>query len=368
MVAVHAVGAGPAAAADLVVLAHAAFALVAGLVAELPEVGIFAPYPGKRRFTHIAAGQFQIATWLHLAHMTDKAESRAPQAAARERIHAEEFRCDRKPFFTGTLAHNAVIMGGAGSLEVHVSAFAKIVQPVQHLFIFCGSDHLVGQPCGTTHGHQQKDMPGRSAQLLTEIEDLWKTGKIVTCNRGIDLEGHASLFQKANAPQRCVKGTGHAPKAVMACCVWPVNGNGTAVDSGFAYFMRRLGSDQGAVGCKGTDKPLGMRISHEVVHVGPHHGVAARKDDDGPAHLWKGVNEALGLLCGQFAGEGGGMGLGPAVFAGQIAGTRHLPSDEPAHRAAVFQGARGRSDAGGMPYAVPVHQRTSPSRRRVSVK
>ena len=79
MVAAHALGAGPAAAANLVKLADAAFARVTGLVAELTKVFALAPDLREGHFAHIAAIQLQIPAGLHLAGMADEAETRAAQ-------------------------------------------------------------------------------------------------------------------------------------------------------------------------------------------------------------------------------------------------------------------------------------------------
>ena len=79
MVAAHALGAGPAAAANLVKLADTAFARVTGLVAELTKVFALAPDLREGHFAHIAAIQLQIPAGLHLAGMADEAETVPPR-------------------------------------------------------------------------------------------------------------------------------------------------------------------------------------------------------------------------------------------------------------------------------------------------
>ena len=93
---------------------------------------------------------------------------------------------------------------------------------------------------------------------------------------------------------------------------------------------------------------LAVGIGHQLVHVGPHHGVAAGEDDDGFAHLRKGIDEGLGLFGRKLSGVGFRVGLGTAVLAGQIAGAGHFPGNEAAGGAAVFKGAQGGRDAVGV--------------------
>ena len=122
-----------------------------------------------------------------------------------------------------------------------------------------------------------------------------------------------------------------------------------------------------------------MGVRDKIIHVGAHHGIAAGKDDDGPAHLGEGVDQRFGFLCGEFAGIGIRVRLGAAVLAGQIAGARHFPGDELAGGGAVFQrfgAAHGRMALAGIVRAqlpggfvrVFRHQRTSPFSSSVSAK
>ena len=71
----HAVGAGAAAAADLMVFAHAALAFVGALVAELEEPWGLFPEFGEGRFAYVAAVQRKVAAGLELAGMADEAEA-----------------------------------------------------------------------------------------------------------------------------------------------------------------------------------------------------------------------------------------------------------------------------------------------------
>ncbi|MPL61275.1 hypothetical protein SDC9_06845 [bioreactor metagenome] len=341
MVAVHAVGAGAAAAADLVVFAHAALARVTGLVAELQKVFALAPYLRKGHFAHVAAVQFEVAAGLYLPHVADKAKTRAAKAAACESVHTEGFGCYADAFFLGALAHDAVVVRRAGGFEVHAGALAKIIQPVQHVFVFLRGDDLIGQAGGTAHGHQQKDVPCGCADTLAQLEYLFEAAQIVARDRGVDLKGHAHGFKVFDAAQRSLERAGYAPEAVVTGGVWPVNGNGAAVDPGILDFLRVLGGYEGAVGRKGAGQALAVGIGHQLVHVGPHHGVAAGKDDDGLAHLREGIDESLGFFRRKLAGVRLRVGLGTAVLAGQVAGAGHFPGDEATGGAAVLKSAQG---------------------------
>ena len=209
---------------------------------------------------------------------------------------------------------------------------------MQHVFVFLSRDDLVGQTRGAAHGHQQKDVPGRRADALTELEDFFEAAQVVAGDGGVDLKGHARGFEVFYTPQAGFKSAGHAAEAVVAGRVRSIDGDGAAVDPGGLDSGRRFRGDEGAVGRKGAGQALGVGISYQLVDVGPHHGVAAREDDDGTAHLGEGVDKGLGLGCGKFAGVGLRMGLGPAVLTGQVAGAGHFPGNEPAHGAAVRQG------------------------------
>ena len=343
MVAAHAPGAGPAAAANLVELADAAFARVTGLVAELTKVFALAPDLREGHFAHIAAIQLQIPAGLHLAGMADEAETRAAQTAPGHGVHAEGFRRDAQAFLMRALAHDPVIVRRAGGLEVHVCALAEIIQPVQHVLVFLCGDDLIRQARGPAHGHQQKDMPGRRADALAELEDLLEAAQVVAGHRGVDLKGHAHVLEIADAAHAVLKRAGHAAKGVVTGRVGPVDGNGAALHARLFDPAGAFRGDQGAVGRKGAGQALGVGIGHQFVDVRPHHRIAAGEDDDGIAHLRKRVDERLGLVRGQLAGIRLWVGLGPAVLAGQVAGAGHFPGDQTADRAAVFQNAGGHA-------------------------
>ena len=148
--------------------------------------------------------------------MADEAETRAAQTAAGVGVHAKGFGRDAEAFFPRALAHDAVVVRRAGGLEVHAGAFAEVVEPVQHVFVFLSRDDLVGQTRGAAHGHQQKDVPGRRADALTELEDFFEAAQVVAGDGGVDLKGHARGFEVFYTPQAGFKSAGHAAEAVVA--------------------------------------------------------------------------------------------------------------------------------------------------------
>jgi hypothetical protein len=70
-------------------------------------------------------------------------------------------------------------------------------------------------------------------------------------------------------------------------------------------------------------------VLHEVHGVVALERVAAREHHQLVlAELAGLVEESLGLLGGEFVGVAVGLGVGPAVFAGQVAGLRQLPDED----------------------------------------
>ena len=376
-VARHAEGAGPAAAAYLVVFAGAAFALVFFLGPEFAEPGGGAPQFGKGCVAHVAAVQGQVPAGLQLARMADEAEARAAQTAPGHGIHAESVGRDGHAFLVGALAQDTIIVGRASGLEVHGRGFAEVVEPVQYVFVFARGDDLIDQSGRPTHGHQQEDVPRRRAQTFAQVENVLERSQVVFGDRGVDLKFHAHGLQVFDAPQRGVERAGHAAEGVVTGGVGAVDGDRTTLKTGFLYPAGIFRRDQGSVGGHDAAQPLGRGVGPQFVHVGPHHGVAAGEDDDGIAHLGEGVDEGFGFGRGQFAGVRLGMGLGPAVPAGQVARAGHFPGDETALGRAVGQGAGGMVAEGPAGMAAGMsggrvgmfgHYRIHPSLRAFSVK
>ncbi len=235
------------------------------------------------------------------------------------------------------LAHDAVVVRRAGGLEVHGGGLAEVVEPVQHVLVFLRRDHLIGQTRGPAHGHQQEDMPRRRADALAKFEYLLEVVQVVAGDRGVDLELHALGLEAFDAAHGGVERAGHAAEGVMRLGVVAVDGNGATLHARFPDLAGRLRGDQRAVGRHDAAQALGRGVGHQLVDIGAHHGIAARKDDDRIAHAREGVDQGLGLFGGQFAGIGLGVRLGPAVLAGQIAGAGHFPRDETADRGTVLQ-------------------------------
>ena len=331
------------------VFAHAAFALVFFLVAELQELGRGAPDFGKGFFAHLAAVEVQVAAGLHLAHGRDEAEARATQAAARHGVHAEGIRGDGDAFGLGPLAHDPVVVGGAGGLQVHARGFAEVVEPVEHLFVFLGRDDLGPKLRGPARGHEQENVPGGGAELFGEPEYLLEVGHVVLGDRGVDLELHPGRLQVVDAAQRPFEGAGHAPEGVVVGGRGRVDGDRAAGNARRLDFLGVFRGDQGPVGGHDAAQVQAPGMAHEVEDVRAQQRLAAGKDDDRVAGFGEGVDERLGVGGIELARPGIEAGLGPAVFAGQVAGPGHFPGDEPQGRSA------GRTaGAVGMTVAVSV--------------
>ena len=322
--------------------------------------------------------------------MADEAEARAAEAAARHGVHAEVFHVHGYAFLAGLLPHDAVVVRGAGGLEMHGGGFAEVVEPVQHFFVFFGGDHLFLNFGGPAHGHEQEDVPGHGADFLAQVEDILERVQVALGHRGVDLEFHAFGLQVFDAAHGGVEGSGHAAEGVVACGVGSVDGDGAALEAGFLYLAGGLGRDERAVRRHDAAQALVAGVGGEFIDVGAHHGIAAGEDDDGLADFGEGVDEGPGFRGGELARIGFGMSFGAAVLAGQVAGTGDFPGDEAALGRAVGQEAgfcRGGMPAGGsvgnathgMPAGmagpqrgeggvVAVHQRIHPSRRASTVK
>ena len=76
-------------------------------------------------------------------------------------------------------SHDAVIMGRAGGLEMHIRVFAKFVKPVQkHLRILLRGNYLVSNfPCRARLAQAKNNMPGAGARVLAQVKDIFKAGQ-----------------------------------------------------------------------------------------------------------------------------------------------------------------------------------------------
>jgi len=340
VIAMQAVGPCAAAAADFVKFTDSAFALVAGLIAELTKMGALPPNHGKGSLQHIAAVERQVAAGLHLPRVADEAEPRAAEAAPGEGVHAECLRRDSHPLVVGALPQNSIIVRGTGGFKVHIRCFAEIVEPMQHIFIFPRGNYLVCHPRRAAHGYQQKNVPGRSSEAPTKVKNFFELPQIVPHDGGVDLKRQAHGLQIPDAAHGSVKSAQHAAKGVMTGGIRSVNGNGTPVHPGSLDLPSIARVDEGAIGRKGADKPLAAGIGYKLVHVWAQHGLSTRKNNDGTAHFGECVDERTGLSCGEFARIWSFVGLRTAVSARQIAGTGDFPRNQSADGVVCFRNAR----------------------------
>ncbi len=161
--------------------------------------------------------------------------------------------------------------------------------------------------------------------------------EIVAGDGGVELKLYPCVLQVLDALHGLVEGPHFAAKLVVLRRCGRVDGDGAALDARFLHLPGGFGRDERAVGRHDAAQPLALGVGDELVHVVTHHGLAAGEDDDGVAHVREGVDERLGLFRGELALVGFHVRLGPAVFAGEVAGAGHFPCHEAADRAAVLK-------------------------------
>lgn len=142
--------------------------------------------------------------------------------------------------FLGALTHDAVVVRRAGVFEVHFCALAKVVEPVQHAFVFLRGDDLIGQTRGAAHGNQQKDMP-RGSTIRSHSSNIFL--KLLRLLRvTVVLIPRVAWLTRYSMPRSgSLKSAGDTTETVVAGGIWPINGDRAAVDARILDFLRCFG-------------------------------------------------------------------------------------------------------------------------------
>lgn len=321
-------GPGPAATANLVILADAAFSFILGLISKGHKLGGLCPDLGEPGRFDLTTIKFKKSTRLDLTGVGDKTKPGSAQTAPGHGVQSEVIHIDLDPFFPGPLTHDPVIMGGTGGLEMHGCGLAEIIEPIEDFLVFFRVDYLISDFVAPARGHEEKDMPGSGPDVFGQMKDLLEEGHIVFGNRGVDLKFHTSLLELFDPCKRGIKGPWNPAEIVVGCGIRAVNGNAAPLNPGFLDLGSHGRIDTCPIGAHDTAESLGFGIGDELKDVLAHQGLSPGENDDRVAGFRKGVDQGLGLVGSKLAGIGLFMGLGPTMLAGKIAGSGDLPGNE----------------------------------------
>ncbi len=91
-------------------------------------------------------------------------------------------------------------MRRARRLQFNSALERLVIEPVQHLLVFLGRDHLLsGDVHAAADGNQQERVQGVGAQAARQVEHQRQLARVVARDRHVDLERHAAIFQMSEA-------------------------------------------------------------------------------------------------------------------------------------------------------------------------
>ncbi len=231
--------------------------------------------------------------------------------------------------FRLSLARNAEVMGGAGSLEFDIPLHLRVIHPVEHsLVLFRRNLLVVGDFHATTYRHQEEQVQSHGPQATGQRQCFRHLVDIVTGDRGVDLKGNAGLAQVVDAHQRLVKGA-RSPKDIVCLPIGAVKADADAADTGFLNLRRYPAIDKRAV-CRQGDDQAGMAgVGGDVENVGPEEWFAARQHENRAGEGGNVVDHELCFTRGQILWRKLiGDRDAPAVYAGEVTAGRCFPEDE----------------------------------------
>src|SRR5512143_611559 len=193
VVAGYGVGPGSAAAADPAVLANPAFAVVVVEVAHLEEECRGVPYLRERFLLDVARLFFEKPADLHLAHMRYEREALAAHASLGHGVEPVRFRSDRLALLFLALAEDAVVVRGAGWLELDRDLVPHFIKPLERALIFLGRDLLVRQLLAPARRHQEEWMVRDGAQADDHLQKLRQVLHVMLRDGRVHLEFHSDF-------------------------------------------------------------------------------------------------------------------------------------------------------------------------------
>ena len=234
------IGPGPASPADLAEFTPSAFSLITVCVPEtLEDLGIDPDLP-KGGFLDVSAVEFQVATGLNLTHMGNEAEGDASETSPGHGIESVFLGRDLFALLFGPLTQNAIIMGGAGRLELKGNFVSLFIEPVKRLFIILGRDLLILELLPPARWNQEKDVKGHGTEINCKAEDFRNQMEIDLRNGRIDLEIEASLLCHLNSTEGAFKRTLDLAKGIMGLGIRAIEADTDPLNPGILHLLDRF--------------------------------------------------------------------------------------------------------------------------------
>ncbi len=136
---------------------------------------------------------------------------------------------------------DAVVLRGAGGLQLDCHLIVLFGEPCQGLFVLFGGDLFMGQISSPPSGDQEEDVVGHSLQLDRQMKDILYLLQISLGHRGIDLEIKACLFEICDPFHGPCIGTDHTAKSIVALWSGAIQADAHPLDAGFLGRCRLLG-------------------------------------------------------------------------------------------------------------------------------
>ena len=258
------------------------------------------------------------------------------------------------------LPQDAVVVGGAGGLDLERSLAAALEQPAQHPLVLQRVDLAVGQLPRPAGGHQQERVEGGRAQLHRPVQDRLQLAGVEAGHGGVDLELQPRLAGQGGRPQHRREGAPHPPEGVVGGLVRPVQAQADAADPRLLHPADGRCIHQQAAGGHGHGQAQPGAGAGQGIDVLPDHGFPAGEDDDRAGEGGDALQQGQALGGGQLPRVVAVGGRGAAVAAGEGAAAGDLPGQE------AQDGGRRGGAGNGTAHGVPPVPGLSPRSRRAA--
>ena len=232
-VAGNGVGAGAGAAADLLVLAGAAFAFQLAGVAQRFENRRVAVDLAERRLADVARVDGQKAAGVDVAHMGDEEEALAvvdaaggPTGGAGVRVGggcaglvgggrpgASGVAVADFALFQVVLQEVAAVVHRLGGFDLEVNAVRKLVNLAEDPLEILAAQQV--PKLAPSHGNEEENIPHHDGQPLEESAEAVQIMGVMAADGGVDLDGNARLVGPLDGLNGARISAGKAAKSVV---------------------------------------------------------------------------------------------------------------------------------------------------------
>ncbi len=183
----------------------------------------------------------------------------------------------------------------------------------------------MGHLLATARRNKEKDVMRRRAEILRQREEPLDLVEVHPRDRRVHLELHPCPLQGLDSRQRPFEGAGNLPEGVVTGRIDAVEADAHSPDACIADLCCRCVVDKRPVGGHDHSQALRVAVGCDLEDVRAQKRLASREDDDGLAESGNLVQKLQAPPRVQLPLVEAVDGGSPAVDAGKVAASRHLP-------------------------------------------